>query len=141
MTPQCYNMFSHKRTGLPFLSSMGRARRLQCRVKLACWNMHSLVENKGGMEIARARPLQRKAVEKGGVERRTALMIWEFKRYKVFAASFSETKWFRNGIYEVEDHTILHSAHNMLGEGEPAHRGEVVGLVLSPAATQAWRQG
>ena len=103
--------------------------------------MHLLVENKGGMEIARAQPLQRKAVEKGGEERKTTLMIWEFKRYKVFAASISETKWFRNGIYEVEDHTILHSAHNMPGEGEPAHGGEGVGLVLNPAATQAWRQG
>ena len=29
----------------------------------------------------------------------------------------------------------------MPGEGEPAHRGERVGLVLHPAATQAWRQG
>ena len=80
-------------------------------------------------------------MEKGGVERKTTLMIWEFKRYKVFAASISETKWFRNGIYEVEDYTILHSGRNMPGEGEPAHRGEGMGLVLNPAATQAWRQG
>ena len=43
--------------------------------------------------------------------------------------------------YEVEDCMILYSGRKLPGEGEPVRRGEGVGIVLSPEATRAWRDG
>ena len=67
--------------------------------------------------------------------------MWELKRYGVYAAGISESKWFGSNIYEVEDHFILHSGRIVPGDGQQVRRGEGVGLVLSPEATRAWRFG
>ena len=63
-------------------------------MKLACWNMRSLVESEGGRETARSRSDRR---DKGTVEKST-LMVWELKWYGIFAAGISETQWFGNNI-------------------------------------------
>ena len=108
-------------------------------VKLACWNMRSLVECEGSIETARVRKDGRR--EKGAVEKKATMLIWELKWYGVYAAGISETKWFGSNIYEVEDYTILHSGRNVPGDGEQVKRGEGVGLALSPEAIRAWRMG
>ena len=107
-------------------------------MKLACWNMRSLVESEGGRKTARSRSDRR---DKGTVEKKSTLMVWELKRYGIFAAGISETQWFGNDIYDIEDHTILHSGRPLPGDGDHARRGEGVGLILSPEATRAWREG
>ena len=66
-----------------------------------------------------------------GKETKSTLLIWELKRYGIFAAGISETNWFGNNIYEVEECTILHSGRETR-DGEQVRRGEGVGLVLSP---------
>ena len=109
------------------------------KLNIACWNMRSLVEDDGSLETARSR--QDKRSLKGSVERKAVMMVWEFKRYSIFAAGISETKWFNRNIYEVEDHVILHSGRQLPQEGEPVKRGEGVGIVMGPEATKAWRDG
>ena len=66
----------------------------------------------------------------------------ELERYSTFVAAISETKWFGDNMYEVEDHVILHSGCWLLGKGETLKRGEGVGIVLShdQVATKAWRE-
>lgn len=45
--------------------------------------------------------------------KKSVMLVWELKRYSVYAAAVSETKWFGNNVYEIEDHVILHSGrHN-----------------------------
>ena len=106
---------------------------------MACWNMRSLVEDDGSVETARSR--QDSRAQRSSVERRSTLLVWELKRYNIFAATISETKWFGNNMYEVEDHLILHSGRTTPGTGEQVQRGEGVGIVLSPEAIKAWREG
>ena len=53
----------------------------------------------------------------------------------------SETKWFGNDIYEIENYTILHSERQLPKEGEPLARGEGVGIALSPEGTKTWKNG
>ena len=69
------------------------------------------------------------------------LLIWELKRYNIFAAAISETKWFNNNIYEIEDHIVLHSGHGLPAEGEQVIRQEGIGIILNPVAAKAWREG
>ena len=75
--------------------SMGRSRS-SCmsrqNVKLACWNMRSLVESDGSIDTATVRKDGR--LEKGAVEKKATMMVWELKQYGVYAAGISELKWF-----------------------------------------------
>ena len=109
------------------------------RVNLVCWNMRTLVEDDGSIKTGRVRQSEPRG--KGSVERKVVLMIWELKRYATFAAAISETKWFGNDIYEIENYTILHSGRQLPKEGEPLARGEGVGIALCPEGTKAWKNG
>ena len=93
------------------------------------------MEREGGVERARARKDGKR--EKGAVDEKATMLVWELKQYGVYAAGMSETKWFGSKIFEIEDYTILHSGRNVHGDGEQMRRGEGVGLVLSPEATRA----
>ena len=109
------------------------------KLNVVCWNMRSLVEGDGSIETARTRQDHR--LQKGAVEKKSVLMVWEMRQYKTFAAAISEMKWFGSCMYEVEGHLILHSGCRPPGEGEQVRRGEGVGIVLSPEAARAWREG
>ena len=121
------------------MGKFSRLRRKCGRLNVVCWNMRSLVEGDGSVETARTRQDHR--VQKGAVEKKSVLMVWEMRRYKTFAAAISETKWFGSRMYEVEGHLILHSGRRPPGEGEQVRRGEGVGIVLSPEAARAWKEG
>ena len=109
------------------------------KLNIACWNVRSLVENEGSLETARVR--QNERAMKGNVEKKIVLLIWELKRYNIFATAISETKWFNNNIYEIEDHVVLHSGRGLPAEGEQVIRQEGVGIILNPDAAKAWREG
>ncbi len=108
-------------------------------LNVACWNVRSLVKNDGSLETGRVRQSERSM--RGGVERKAMILVWELKRYSTFAAAISETQWFGNNIFEVEDHVILHSGRKLPGEQETIRRGEGAGIVLSAEAAKAWRDG
>ena len=50
------------------------------------------MEGNGSVETVRTRQDHR--VQKGAVEKKLVLMMWEMRRYKTFAAAISEMKWF-----------------------------------------------
>ena len=106
---------------------------------MACWNVRSLVENEGNVETARVRKDERAV--KGSVDRKVVMLVWELKKYNIYAAGISETKWFNSNMYEVEGHVVLHSGRELPKEGESFQRSEGVGIVLSPIAAKAWRDG
>ena len=108
-------------------------------MNVACWNVRSLVENEGTVETARVRKDERAV--KGSVDRKVVLLVWELRRYNIYAAGISETKWFSSNVYEVEGHVVLHSGRELPKEGESFQRSEGVGIVLSPKAAKAWRDG
>ena len=122
-----------------YVGRMKRKKKKQEKVNLVCWNMRTLVEDDGSIKTGRVR--QNEQRRKGSVEKKAVLMVWEMKRYATFAAAISETKWFGNDIYEIENYTILHSGRELPKEGEPVATGEGVGIALSPEATKAWRDG
>ena len=97
------------------------------------------MENEGSLETARVRQDER--VLKSSVERKVILLIWELKKHNIYAFAISETKWFNNNVYEAEDHVVLHSGRELPKDGEQFKRGEGVGIILSPEAAKAWRDG
>ena len=44
----------------------------------------------------------------------------------------SETKWFRDDIYEVDGYTVIHSGHSVPQSGDAVQHGEGVTIVLDP---------
>ena len=78
---------------------------------------------------------------KGSVDRKVVMLVWELKKYNIYMAGISETKWFNSNMYEVEGHVVLHSGRELPKEGESFQRSEGVGIVLSPIAAKAWRDG
>ena len=93
----------------------------------------------GSIETSRAR--QSEQSMKGVVEKKSMMLVWELKRYSVFAPAISETKWSGNNVYEIEDHVMLHSGRQTPGVGEPVKRGEGVGIILNKDTANAWREG
>ena len=93
--------------GDSYVGRMKGKKKKQEKVNLMCWNMRTLVEDDGSIKTGRVR--QNEQRRKGSVEKKAVLMVWEMKRYATFAAAISETKWFGNDIYEIENYTILHS--------------------------------
>ena len=112
-------------------------------MNVACWNARSLIENEGTVETARVRKDERAV--KGSVDRKVVLLVWELRRYNIYAAGISETKWFSSNVYEVEGHVVLHSGRELHvhvpKEGVSFQRSEGVGIVLGPKAAKAWRDG
>ena len=51
----------------------------------------------------------------------------------------SETKWFGQGIYEVDGFVMVHSGRTLPTGDDPALRNEGVGIVMSSAVAMAWR--
>ena len=97
------------------------------------------MEGDGSVETARTR--QDHMAQKGAVENKAVLMVWEMRRYTTFAAALSETKLFGSCLYEVDGHLILHSGRRPPGEGEQVRRAEGVVIVLSLEAARSWREG
>lgn len=96
----------------------GKKKKKLQKLNIMCWNMRSHVENDGSLKTRRVR--QDECAFKGLVEKKAVLKVWELKRYNIFVAGISETKWFGNNIYEVEDHVILHPGRKLPEELEEA---------------------
>ena len=71
----------------------------------------SLVENEGSVKTAGARQDERAV--KRSVDRNIVLLVWELRRYHIYAAGISEIKWFNSNVYNVEGHVVLHSGREL----------------------------
>ena len=93
------------------------------------------VGTEGPVEIASQRADSR------GEDRKVNLILNELKRYDVKVAALQETKWFGSEVYQVGGSVVLTAGRKTPGEGENVVRGEVVALVLSGLAVDAWKRG
>ena len=55
--------------------------------------------------------------------------------------TLQETKWFGDGIYEVDDSVLLTAGHPAPAVGAPLHRVEDVALVPDCPGLAAWKHG
>ncbi len=105
-------------------------------VRVASWNVRSLVESEGSVDTACVR---------GNVvveDRKIVRVVRDLQKYKIDIAGLQETHWFGEGTYNVSDRVILTSGRpSPSADSVSRRRGEGVALVLSPFATEAWRAG
>ena len=104
-------------------------------LNLGCWSMRTLVEAEGHVATSLARPGSRGVK----VDRRATLMVQELKKCRINLTGISETKWFGQNDYNIDNYTILHSGRPVLASGEMIERNEGVGIVLDPRMSEAWR--
>ena len=64
--------------------------------KLGTWNVRSIVDREGTIEVA-------SQDEEWGEDRKVNLVVRELARHGVVAGALQETKWFGYGTYEVGD--------------------------------------
>lgn len=103
---------------------------------MATWNVRSMVDTEGPVEIASQR-----ADSHRGEDRKVDLVVNELKRYDVKVAALQETKWFGCDTYQVNGSVVLTAGRNTPTEGESVVRGEGVALVLLGPAVDAWKKG
>ena len=127
--PQCA-YFLHKK-----LSKMVFQHQRRSRLNVGCWNMRTLVEAEGNIATSLARPGSRGMT----VDRKATLMVQELKKYRMNLTGISETKWFGQNVYNIDNYKILHSGRPIPDSGEMIERNEGVGIVLDPRTSEAWR--
>ena len=98
------------------------------------WNLRSMVDTEGPIEVASQR-------KERGEDRKVDTVVGELARYDVAIGALQETKWFSCGAYKVSDSTVLASGRRTPSEGECIQRGEGVALVLRGQTLAAWRCG
>ncbi len=119
-------------------TSQGRNRFAQSmrRLKLGTWNVRSMVDTEGSVEVA-----SQWADGQRGEERKVDQIVCELERYNVVMGALQETKWFGCEVCEVSDSVVLTSGRAAPAKGEPVQRREGVALVLRDIAMDAWKKG
>ena len=102
----------------------------QSWLNIGCWNMGSLVEAEGSVATVSVR---------GGVQvdRKMNFVVDELCHFDMSITGIIESKWFGQGVYDVDDFVMIHS-------GKPLRSGDVlrnegVGIVMNPVVAAAWR--
>jgi len=101
------------------------------------WNVRSLLDNEGPIEVAWQGPAHHQFSE----DRRIDLVIRELQHYSISVAGLQETKWFGTAVYTVGKSVVLSAGRPVPQPGENMQRGEGVALVLSGPAIAAWKTG
>ena len=102
------------------------------------WNVRSLLDNEGPIEIARQGPECHQLAE----DRRIDLVIRELNRYNITIAALQETKWFGKATYRVgEGFIVLTAGRPTPQANQSKQRGEGVAIVLGGPAVTAWKMG
>ena len=70
---------------------------------IGTWNVRSLLDSEGPIEVARQSPACHQISE----DRRVDLVIRELQRYNISAAALQETKWFGTAAYTVGKSVVL----------------------------------
>ena len=94
--------------------------------------MHSLAEAEGSVATASVR----REVQ---VDRKINFLVKELCRFNMRITGISETKWFGQGVYEVDGFVMVHSGRPVPTGDDPALRNEGVGIVMSSTVATAWR--
>jgi len=120
-------------TGSSLLRAAGCSHnRSRSWVNIGSWNLRSLVESEGSVATASTgRGVQ--------VDHKVNLLVGELRRFDISIAGISETKWFGEGVYEVDGFVLVHSGRPVPADGEPVQRNEGVGILLNSTMATAWR--
>lgn len=105
-------------------------------LKLGTWNVRSMVDTEGSIEVASQRTGGQR-----GEERKVDQIVCELERYDVTVGALQETRWFGSEVYEVGESVLLTSGRPTPATGEMVQRGEGVALVLRGSALSAWKRG
>jgi hypothetical protein len=105
--------------------------------KFGTWNVRSLVENSGPVEIATAAETRRH-----GCDAKKDQLVMNMKELKIEILACQETLWFGQDQYEVntqdDSYLILTSGSDLPPLGSNRRRRAGVCLFLSPKASQWW---
>ena len=104
---------------------------------LASWNVRTLLDAEGPIEVARQGSELVDVLDGRKVDQ----VVDVLGSYRVDVARLQETKWFGEGVYKVGNSVVLASGRAVPGEGVVRQRGEGVALVLSGPAVVAWKAG
>ena len=102
-------------------------------LNVGCWNVHYLVEAEGPVTTASTR----RGVS---VDHKINFLVKELRRFEMSITGVSETKWFGQGVYDVDGFVMVHSGRPVPGDSDLAIRNEGVGIIMSPNAAAAWRK-
>ena len=109
-----------------------RARKANLFLKVGTWNVRSMVDTEGCIEVAS------QTNGKRGEDRKVDQVVGELARYDVVVGALQETKWFGDEVYEVDESVVLTAGRNTPAQGEIVRRGEGVALVLRGLALAGW---
>ena len=71
-------------------------------LKLGTWNVRSMVDTEGSVDIASCRQDRRR-----GEQRKVDLVVEKINRYNAKVVGLKETKWFGNEMYKVGNAVVL----------------------------------
>ena len=95
--------------------------------------MRSLVEAEG--------PVTTASIRRGvSVDRKINFLVEELRRFEMSITGVSETKWFGQGVYDVDGFLMVHSGRPVPGDSDLVIRNEGVGIIMSPNVAAAWRK-
>ena len=119
-TSQGQNLFAH------------RVRKAYRYLKTGTWNVHSMADTDGPIEVASQRPDSQR-----GENRKVDQVVYELERYDVAVGTLQETKWFGNEVYKVDGNVVWTAGRATPAQGVAVQRGEGVVLVLRGLAVNA----
>ena len=67
------------------------------------------------------------------------LLVGELCHFDMSVTGIRETKWFGQGVYEVDGFVLVYSGRPMPADGEPVWRNEGVSILLNLVMAAAWR--
>ena len=102
----------------------------------ATWNVRSLMDNEGPVQVAQ----QRSECRQLSQDRRSDLVVRELDSYRVNIAALQETKWFGE-VYKVGGSVVITAGCPTPKEDLSKQRGEGVAIVLRGHAIDAWKNG
>ena len=100
-------------------------------LKLGTWNVRSMVDTEGSVDIASCRQDRRR-----GEQRKVDLVVEKINRYNAKVVSLKETKWFGNEMYKVGNAVVLTCGRVRL---LMKNIFEGVAVVLLDRAIDAWK--
>ena len=99
---------------------------------LGSWNVHSMVDTEGPVEIASNRGDR-------GEDRKVDLIVQEMRRCNVKVTTLQETKWFGSEVYRVAGSVVLTSGREKPVQGDTVKKGEGVAIAVTDWTINAWK--
>jgi len=66
-------------------------------------------------------------------------LVDELCHFDISITGISESKWFSQGVYDVDGFVMIHSERPLPSGDDPVLRNEGVGIVMNPIVAAAWR--